>query len=482
LASYLPLEFISSLKNLEHFDPEAFLRVHESGEQLVSVHMNSEKPILQNGEWPISFIESPFEMAGKVPWAPDAYYLSSRPAFTLDPLFHAGTYYVQEASGMFVAFAFKQVTDLTQKLKVLDLCAAPGGKSTLIQSLISPDSLLVSNEVIKTRVPVLTQNLTKWGRANSIVSNNDPAHFKQVPDFFDIMLVDAPCSGSGLYRKDREAASSWSMDLVKLCGQRQRRILADAWDCLKEDGFLIYSTCSYSKEENEDILDILFNQYSCESIALTPDPAWNIVETISNQAGAFGYRFYPDKVSGEGFFLAVIQKKQPVDSLKSNKYSALYPSKCSHANKSNKNPARISKSAEQKIQQWMKTDALEYIPIGDCIHALAPGLANDLELLKNNLYLKKAGIRVGKAGENEWIPDHELALANFLKNDSPTIVISKSDALHFLRGEPFEADIQEKGWNMASYMGQRLGWVKLLDRRMNNYYPKSWRIRQESLF
>jgi 16S rRNA C967 or C1407 C5-methylase (RsmB/RsmF family)/NOL1/NOP2/fmu family ribosome biogenesis protein len=476
LASYLPSEFIRSLAKLDSFDPEAFLAVHESGDQLVSVHINPEKPVLQNGEWPIDFIEPSFEIGGKVPWAPDAWYLSSRPSFTLDPLFHAGTYYVQEASGMFVAYALKQILNPGQKLKVLDLCAAPGGKSTLIQSLISPESLLLSNEVIKTRVPVLTQNMTKWGRANGFVSNNDPSHFKKLPGFFDIILMDAPCSGSGLYRKYPEAASSWSPDLVKLCGQRQQRILTDAWDSLKEDGWLIYSTCSYSKEENEDILDSILSKYSCESISLSPDPAWKIIETISDQAGAFGYRFYPDKVLGEGFFLAVIQKKQ--SAIKANKNSALHPSRTGQANKRNKNTSHISKSAEHKFKGWVKDSELEYIPIGDSIHALPSCLVSDFELLKNSLYLKKAGIRVGKEGENDWIPDHELALANFLKDDAPSMDIAKLDALRFLRGEPFETTIRDKGWRVVSYQSHRLGWVKLLDRRMNNYYPKSWRIRQ----
>ncbi len=217
--------------------------------------------------------------------------------------------------------------DPGQKLRVLDLCAAPGGKSTVIQSLISPESLLLSNEVIKSRVPILTQNITKWGRANGLVSNNDPSHFRRIPGFFDIMLIDAPCSGSGLYRKDPEAAASWSAELVRLCSQRQQRILSDAWECLKEDGFLIYSTCSYSKEENEDILDFLFNQYACETVALTPDPQWNIVETRSDLKGALGYRFYPDKLSGEGFFLSVLQKKQTSASEKLNRYSVGNPTR-----------------------------------------------------------------------------------------------------------------------------------------------------------
>jgi len=478
LDSYLLPEFVKSLNGLDHFDTESFIRVHALGEQPVSVHMNTVKPVLTDGGWPSDFIHPPFELAGKVPWAADSYYLSQRPSFTLDPLFHAGTYYVQEASGMFLSFVLSQITDLTKKMKVLDLCAAPGGKSTLIQSLISPESLLVSNEVIKTRVPVLTQNMIKWGRSNGIVSNNDPSHFKELPGFFDIVVIDAPCSGSGLYRKDPEAAASWTPDLVNLCSQRQQRILADAWSCLKEGGYLIYSTCSYSKEENEDVLDVHMQQYEVASVPLFPDRAWNIVETISEKSGAFGYRFYPDKVTGEGFFISVLQKTHTGLEETLKNYSSRKSMKSGPGGRSGKNPLRVSRSASLLLNPWIQAEQLELITIGESIHAMTPGLLHDLELLKNNLYLKKAGIRVGKEGENEWIPDHELALADFLNKDCPTLNISKSDALLFLKGESFEAGVSGKGWHVVCYRNQRLGWVKLLERRMNNYYPKSWRIRQ----
>jgi 16S rRNA C967 or C1407 C5-methylase (RsmB/RsmF family)/NOL1/NOP2/fmu family ribosome biogenesis protein len=463
---------------MDHFDPDAFQRVHESGEQLVSVHLNVEKPILHDGKLSIENADVTFELSGEVPWASDAYYLRSRPSFTMDPFFHAGAYYVQEASGMFVSFVLKSIVNPGQRLKVLDLCAAPGGKSTLIQSLISPESLLVSNEVIKTRVPVLNQNMTKWGRANGVVSNNDPSHFKRIPGFFDIILIDAPCSGSGLYRKDPAAASSWSTELVNLCSQRQQRILSDVWDSLKEDGFLIYSTCSYSKEENENILDFLFNQYSCKTIDVGPNPRWNIVETRSDLTGALGYRFYPDKLAGEGFFLSVIQKKRTAGSENSNHYSIVSTARNGRANNPGKNPGVVSKSVEQQIGEWVSPDTLKFISIEDSVHALLPGSLNDLEILKNTLYLRKAGIRIGKAGEREWIPDHELALATALRYDSPALHVSKSEALHFLRGNPFDIHFPAKGWHNVCFQGQRLGWVKLLDKRMNNYYPKSWRIRQ----
>ena len=460
----IPAELIMSLSKLDHFDPKAFQSVHESGDQLVSVHMNPGKPILQNGGWPKEIKEPPFDISYAVPWAEDAYYLSSRPSFTLDPLFHAGLYYVQEASGMFVSFAIKKTTDLTRNLRILDLCASPGGKSTMLQSLISEESLLVSNEVIKSRVPALYQNMTKWGFANGIVTNNDPIHFKKLPGFFDIILIDAPCSGSGLFRKDTEAAKNWNMDLVQLCSQRQRRILEDAWDSLKEDGLLIYSTCSYSKEENEDILDMIFQQYACISICLAPDPSWNIIETKSEKMAAYGYRFYPDKVLGEGFFLSVIQKKQGIEhTIKTKKI---------------RNEGRVSASVEKQINTWIDEKTLRYLFVGESIHALPGVIVNEFETLKNNLYLKKAGIRIGRPGENELIPDHELALANFLKYESSYLDVSKSDALSYLRGEPFGLNSGDKGWKAIRYLGQRMGWVKMIEKRMNNYYPKSWRIRQ----
>ena len=463
MSSALPEKLISALKTWEHFNEEAFLSVHASGEQLVSVHMNPQKRLFQNGHWKENISDPPFEIAQNIPWATDAYYLSERPSFTLDPLFHAGTYYVQEASGMFLEYALRRTVDLSRSLKMLDLCAAPGGKSTMIQSLVSPESLLVSNEVIKSRVPVLYQNMTKWGFTNGIISNNDPVHFKSLPGFFDVLMMDAPCSGSGLFRKDPEAAKEWSPDAVKLCSQRQQRILGDAWDCLKENGILIYSTCSYSKEENEDILDHVLQQYEGASVSLSPDPAWNIMETFSEIKGAAGYRFYPDKLSGEGFFLAVIQKKQAANPLR--------------INKSKRNPDHIPKWVEIQIREWIQAENLTMIQVGDSIHALPSVLINDFEILKNHLYLKKAGIRMGKSGAKEWVPDHELALSNILPADIPSLDLSKEDIQHYLRAENFETACQNRGWHAVSYLQQRIGWVKMLESRMNNYYPKSWRIR-----
>ena len=470
MITYFPTGLVKSLSNLDHFDPEAFLSAHDSENPVISLHMNPDKLLFNGTVWNEKIKDPPFEISGPVPWAPDAYYLSSRPNFTNDPLFHAGCYYVQEASGLFLSFALKQTLDLSEKLNVLDLCAAPGGKSTLLLSLISPKSLLLSNEVIKSRVPALNQNITKWGRANGITSNNDPAHFKQIPGFFDLMLIDAPCSGSGLFRKDPDAGAGWSQDLVNLCSQRQKRIIADAWDCLKEEGILVYSTCSYSKEENEDILDSIFRQYPCESIELSTNPRWNIVETISDQARAYGYRFYPDKVKGEGLFLAVIRKK------KSDVHQHAIP--VDRRYKLNRKTAGISRSVVIQLKEWIEENDLELLSVGESFHAMPKTLTADFEMLKNNLYLRKAGVRLGKSGGSEWIPDPEMALANLLREDCPSLNIEKTEALRYLKGEPFEFEAPQRGWYIVCFQGQRLGWVKLLETRMNNYYPKAWRIRQ----
>jgi 16S rRNA C967 or C1407 C5-methylase (RsmB/RsmF family) len=257
----LPKAFLQSLQNLKGFDEAAFKAVHQSDSQITSVRLNPKKIFnIQH-----SIFNAQLE---KVLWNDNGYYLPERPSFTLDPLFHAGAYYVQEASSMFLEEVLKQTVDLTKPLKVLDLCAAPGGKSTLIQSVISKESLLVSNEVIKTRVNILAENITKWGAANVVVTNNDPSDFKRLQNYFDVIVVDAPCSGSGLFRKDANAINEWSENNVTLCSQRQQRILADIIPSLKPGGVLIYSTCSYSLEEDESIADWLSEEFRVKSLKL----------------------------------------------------------------------------------------------------------------------------------------------------------------------------------------------------------------------
>src|SRR6187399_197007 len=260
----LPQALLNSLESITGFNKEAFKKVHESGEQVTSIRVNPSK------QFEISNLKF------QIPWTEYGYYLEARPSFTFDPLFHAGCYYVQEASSMFLEQAVKQTIDLSQPLKILDLCAAPGGKSTHILSLITKESLLVSNEVIRSRANILTDNIVKWGCSNVIVTNNDPRDFQRLENYFDVMVVDAPCSGSGLFRRDPDAIEEWSEQNVALCSQRQQRILADILPALKNGGVLIYSTCSYSKEEDEEICEWLSDELKIKNEKLKIDLKWNV--------------------------------------------------------------------------------------------------------------------------------------------------------------------------------------------------------------
>ncbi len=449
----LPAALIQSLTGVKGFDRENFEQVHLSGEQVTSVRIN---PAKANKQLPIFNAQLP------VPWSSNGFYLYERPSFTLDPLFHAGAYYVQEASSMFLEEALKQTVELTQPLKVLDLCAAPGGKSTLIQSLLNENSFLVSNEVIKTRVSILAENITKWGAANVVVTNNDPKDFQRLQNYFDVIVVDAPCSGSGLFRKDPEAITEWSENNVLLCSQRQQRILADVLPALKEEGVLIYSTCSYSAEEDEAIADWLVKEHQFLSIQLQLNNNWGIVETQSPQANAFGYRFYPGKVKGEGFFIAVFKK----------------PGGSSFQNKKIKNkPEKITAAETAVVNTYLKNaDLFFYIKQQNDVLALPLALQDELTVLQASLYIKKAGIKMGAVIRNGLVPEHELAMSTVIGHNIPVIEADETTALQYLRRGDFKLESSQKGWALIAYSNLPLGWVKILPNRINNYYPAAWRI------
>lgn len=404
--------------------------------------------------------------AERVPWSSFGYYLPERPSFTFDPLFHAGTYYVQEASSMFLEQALRQTTDLSRPLRVLDLCAAPGGKSTLLQSLLSPDSLLVSNEVIRNRVHILEENMVKWGGINTVIASNDPADFSRLENYFDVMVVDAPCSGSGLFRREPDLVTEWSPGNVQLCHQRQQRILADCWPSLRQDGLLIYSTCSYSREENEDILDWIVEDLGATTCRLETPPEWGIVETAGG-SGAYGYRFYPDRVKGEGLFIACLRKNGGAAFTAPRKKGML------------ERPARKD---EERIVAWVRPEtSLFYFHHQEMIYGLPAELAADLPVLQSSLYLKRAGVPMGKLSVKEFIPEHDLALSMMINPALPALSLSREEALQYLRKDEWRPAVTHRGWMLVQYRDHNLGWIKALQGRINNYYPKEWRIlRRES--
>jgi len=444
-----PANFIDSLSDEPGFDRVNFIEAHQNNESPTSIRANP-------------FKKTTLKTDGQVPWCPEGFYLDTRPSFTFDPLFHAGSYYVQEASSMFIAHILKQIKP-AEPVKILDLCAAPGGKSTLLNSAMTPDDLLVANEIIKTRVPILADNLSRWGNANTIVTNNDPKDFNRLHGFFDIILVDAPCSGSGMFRKDPAAMDEWSEANVNLCHQRQERILADIYPALAEDGYLIYSTCSYSHQENEDILDWLCTEFELETVQIPINEAWGIVETQSPQKKAWGYRFYPGKVKGEGLFVSCLKKKESSGNLVSFK--------------NNKNQKLVNTEFDL-VKPYVNDPANYYFfKVNDDWLAINQQHKESLNLLQHHLYIKKSGIRIGKLAGRDLVPDHELALSTIVNKDAVTETeLSYDDAILYLRRENLIINEAKKGWSLMTYQGQALGWAKLLPNRVNNYYPKELRI------
>jgi 16S rRNA C967 or C1407 C5-methylase (RsmB/RsmF family)/NOL1/NOP2/fmu family ribosome biogenesis protein len=445
----LPQPLLSSLEGVPGFDAGALEAAHQQPAP-VSVRLNRAKPT------------DVFSTAAPVPWCPQGRYLDQRPSFTLDPLWHAGAYYVQEASSMLLQWAVEQAIPDRSGIRALDLCAAPGGKSTLLASLLPADALLISNEVIRSRAGILDENMTRWGYSNTWVTSNDPATFASIPGYFDLMVVDAPCSGSGLFRKDPDALNEWSENAVKLCAARQQRILADAWPSLKEGGVLVYATCSYSPEEDEAILDWLLEDLGAESIELNPPAGWGVTATRSPLRQAIGFRCYPDKVRGEGFFIAVLRKTD------STKDIAPLRWRTAHEHGTFGSVAPWLAAGEWTCLRTSKTD----------YSVVKASQQEDWHRLRNALYFRKLGLPVGSLAGSDLIPDYALAMSVDLSDTVASAELDLEAALRYLKGEDPGLEEGIRGWHVARYQGIGLGWMKALNSRINNYLPKNLRIRR----
>ncbi|HEV8271324.1 MAG TPA: Fmu (Sun) domain protein [Chitinophagaceae bacterium] len=453
----LPIELLRSLEGVNGFDKDTFINIHESGEQVTSIRVSPYKVSNVKSETSNtnSFHVSRLTFHEKIPWTENGYYLASRPSFTFDPLFHAGCYYVQEASSMFLEQAIKQTVDLSQPLRVLDLCAAPGGKSTHLLSLISKESLLVSNEVIRSRANILNDNIVKWGCSNVIVTNNDPRDFQRLKNYFDVIVVDAPCSGSGLFRRDAEAIEEWSEQNVALCSHRQQRILADVLPALKNGGMLIYSTCSYSKQEDEEICIWLLNELKVKSEKLKVKNEWAVVESDN------GYRFWPDKVKGEGFFIACFRKNDGDD-------EAVYLPKVK--------PEKFSSKEMEILNKNVNIDGLSFLRHEEIIYAVPEKLLADINFLSSKLRIVNCGTKVGEIIKDKLVPDHALALSNIVSDDISRLELDDEQAIKYLKKKELNLETDKKSWNLVTYLDHPLGWVNILPNRINNYYPKELRI------
>ena len=446
----LPDSLLHDLRAVKGFDEAAFIAAHQA-KAITSVRFHPVKGAAADLQ------------GSAVPWCMQGIYLPDRPVFTLDPAFHGGAYYVQEASSMFLAHVWKSLMPETHGLRVLDLCAAPGGKSTLIASLLDQESLLISNEVIRTRATILEENITRWGYTNNWVTCNDPRDFSKLDGYFDVIVIDAPCSGSGLFRKDARALDEWSEDNVAICAARQHRIIADIWPALKKDGLLIYATCSFSPQEDELLLDKLAEEYALTSLTVPLQDEWGIIEVTSPQHGLAGYRFFPDKAKGEGFFIAILQKQEAAAEMRPVKYK----------------PQNLAKIQAQASYLFKNNDLIFVQADKEDFNAIHAAHEADWLLLQKLYYFRKTGLTIGQPSAKEWIPAHDTALSTDLRDDVPAIHVNREQALRFLKREDMEVTDTGKGWHVVKFNNIGLGWVKALGNRMNNYLPKHWRIRMD---
>ncbi len=446
----LPEKFIQRIKIQGLTDADSLIKAFEEPSP-VSIRVNTSK-------WNrIPLNREP------VPWCRDGFYLEKRPSFTLDPLFHAGCYYPQEASGMFLEQVYKQTVGEKRNIRVLDLCGAPGGKSTHLSSLTGENGMLVANEVIRARAAVLTENITKWGLSNTIVTQNDSAAFKNLPGYFDMILVDAPCSGEGMFC-NKKAVDEWSEKNAALCSVRQKRILLDVWPALKENGILIYSTCTFNPDENEKNIKWLTDNRKAECIRIDISDYPGIREI--DYKGIYGYGFYPGSIRGEGLFISVLRTRENHGKSKARATSSRF--------------TNITREEAEIAEKWSLFPAGSLIKSDGSVYSL-PVTREEYQRLSENLLIVKPGTQILTVKKKNILPSHELAMSVYFRNSVfSTLNLTLEQALDYLRREKISVPNTPTGWLAACYNGINLGFVNNIGSRLNNYYPVKWRIRMRT--
>jgi NOL1/NOP2/fmu family ribosome biogenesis protein len=314
--------------------------------------------------------------------------------------------------------------------------------------------------VIKSRCNILKDNIIKWGCENVVVTNNDPKDFARLENYFDVIVADAPCSGSGLFRKEPDAIEHWSENNVALCSQRQQRILADVWPALKKDGILIYSTCSYSKEEDEDIVKWMNEEFPIADCQLLISENWGVTKTGNS------FRFWPDKVNGEGFFMAVFKKTQDEDE---------------HRMKPAKKLNEISTAETELIKPWLKnTDDRLFVQGFDGVYTIKKDFLPDINLLYSTLRVAYFGVKLGELMKNKLVPAHSLAMSRLLADSVIKIELDREQAIRYLQKKDIDVEKNQSGWQLICFESHPLGWVKVMPNRLNNYYPMELRILKDN--
>lgn len=454
----LPEQFISRMqRELGVAEAEALCAALET-EPSTSVRLNPAKMAEQ--KWG----------GGRVAWSDYGYLLGERPAFTLDPDFHAGAYYVQEASSQFAGYIVSMAVGGAEACKgqrVLDMCAAPGGKSTHYATLVGERGLVVANEINRSRAAVLADNARKWGLGNVVVTCNDSARVADFEEWFDVVAVDAPCSGEGMFRKSDEACEQWSEANVAMCAERQWEILQNAFRSLKPGGVLLYSTCTFNRTEDEDVVGRACEEFGDELLAVDDIPIGDDWGVVTGREGVFQtFRFFPHRLTGEGMFMAVARK------------AGLATSRRRMPKARRKVMEAVDKRTAQELSRWVKeSEQMRFFAAGDTLYGCRKEHYDEVEALAGTLAVIYSGVAMGQVFKGKLKPDGALALYAGVNHDAVACCeVDEQEALKFLRKQDMDAAQFSEGVNMVLYGGRPLGFVKRVGARVNNMYPNSLRI------
>ena len=439
----LPEAFIDQLRELLPEEWEALAEAITSSEPSVAARVNEARGV------------NVPEGAQRVPWCEQGFSLGDRPAFTFDTDWHAGRYYVQDASSMFIAHVIRSL--IHEPVHYLDLCAAPGGKTTAAIQALPQGSMVVANEIVPPRARVLADNIIRWGDPQCVVTSNAPAHLGKLARFFDVIAADVPCSGEGMMRKDDEAVAQWTPALVEQCAQRQRDILAEAWSALRPGGLLIYSTCTYNRQENEEMADFIVRELGATSLEVPVEPSWNIHSAIGSDCHC--YRFMPHRVDGEGLFMAVFRKDG------------------NGQRQDLKIREKLPKKADEIGKNWLSIpDDYVIEQQGDLSMAVPQDIRREVSALRASLNVLHAGVELATIMGRKTVPHHALALSTERANGAfPISEVDYQTALRYLRGESITVDAP-RGYVIIAHQGAVLGFANNLGNRANNLYPKPLRI------
>lgn len=448
----LPVEFEEIMRRELGCGEAASLFAALDGVPPVSVRMNPAKGGVAIGD-------------RDVPWSRFGRYFDRRPQFTLDAAFHAGAYYVQEAGSQFVDFLLRN--EPTEGRRILDMCAAPGGKTTIYSTAAGRDGLVVANEYVRSRANILADNVRKWGMGNTVVTNCDPKAVGAFEGWFDIVAVDAPCSGEGMFRKDDAARTEWSADNVRLCAERQMAILREAWRSLRAGGLLIYSTCTFNTVENEGVLRSFAEEFAGETAAadeITIDEKWGIAASAVGDFRTF--RFMPHRTESEGFFAAVVRKS----------FDAPVRTAVPKPRKRIMNDVASAERAE--LSRWVENPQdMRFASAGDMIYGYPASRYDDVRLLAESLTVIYSGVAMGQIFKGRLKPDWSLSHYCGLNRSAVACTeLDGAEALDYLRKRDVAAERFAEGVNLVTNGGLPLGFVKRIGARVNNMYPNSLRI------